>query len=101
MFCKDTTSGIGAVAAITETNRTDVKIVSFDTDKGTLDAIKDGKIAASIPQGTWNMGFWALQMLLQLNHNLIDESGVTSAPVFVIPVCIQPAFRAMLHFVRA
>ena len=89
LFCTDATSGVGAVAAITETNRTDVKIVSFDTDKGTLDAIKDGKIAASIAQGTWNMGFWAFQMLFQLNHNLINptegwaDKGINPLPPYV------------------
>ena len=89
LFCTDATSGVGAVAAITETNRTDVKIVSFDTDKGTLDAIKEGKIAASIAQGTWNMGFWAFQMLFQLNHKLINptegwaEKGINPLPPYV------------------
>lgn len=89
LFCTDATSGVGAVAAITETNRTDVKIVSFDTDKGTLDAIKDGKIAASIAQGTWNMGFWAFQMLFQLNHDLINptegwaDKGINPLPPYV------------------
>ena len=89
LFCTDATSGVGAVAAITETNRTDVKIVSFDTDKGTLDAIKDGKIAASIAQGTWNMGFWAFQMLFQLNHTLINptegwaDKGINPLPPYV------------------
>ncbi|NLB78625.1 MAG: sugar ABC transporter substrate-binding protein, partial [Clostridiaceae bacterium] len=35
LFCTDATSGVGGVAAINETNRSDIKIVSFDTDKGT------------------------------------------------------------------
>ena len=89
LFCTDATSGVGAVAAIAETNRTDVKIVSFDTDKGTLDAIKDGKIEASIAQGTWNMGFWSFQMLFQLHHNLINptegwaDKGINPLPPYV------------------
>lgn len=89
LFCTDATSGVGAVAAITETNRTDVKIVSFDTDKGTLDAIKAGTIEASIAQGTWNMGFWAFQQLFQLKHNLINptegwaEKGINPLPPYI------------------
>lgn len=89
LFCTDATSGVGAVAAISETNRKDVKIVSFDTDKGTLDAIKDGSIEASIAQGTWNMGFWAFQMIFQLKHNLINptegwaEKGINPLPPYV------------------
>jgi ribose transport system substrate-binding protein len=89
LFCTDATSGVGAVAAVAETNRTDVKIVSFDTDKGTLDAIKEGKIEASIAQGTWNMGFWAFQMLFQLHHGLINptegwaDKGINPLPPYV------------------
>mgnify|MGYP001342056008 CR=1 FL=1 len=89
LFCTDATSGVGAVAAITENNRTDVKIVSFDTDKGTLDAIKDGTISASIAQGTWNMGFWSFQMLFQLKHELINptdgwkEKGINPLPPYI------------------
>lgn len=89
LFCTDATSGVGAVAAIKETNRTDVKIISFDTDKGTLDAIKEGTIEASIAQGTWNMGFWSFQMLFQLKHNMINpcegwkEKGINPLPPYV------------------
>ena len=89
LFCTDATSGVGAVAAVAETNRTDVKIISFDTDKGTLDAIKEGKIEASIAQGTWNMGFWAFQMIFQLNHGLINptdgwaDKGINPLPPYV------------------
>ncbi len=89
LFCTDATSGVGAVAAIAETNRSDVKIVSFDTDKGTLDAIKAGTIEASIAQGTWNMGFWAFQQLFQLKHELINptegwkEKGINPLPPYI------------------
>lgn len=89
LFCTDATSGVGGVAAVNETNKTGIKIVSFDTDKGTLDAIKEGKIDASIAQGTWNMGFWSLQYLFQLKHDLINpvadwkSKGVNPLPSYV------------------
>lgn len=89
LFCTDATSGVGGVAAINETNRSDIKIVSFDTDKGTLDSIKEGTIAASIAQGTWNMGFWSLQYLVQLRRELINpvegwkEKGINPLPPYV------------------
>lgn len=89
LFCTDATSGVGAVAATAETSRTDVKIVSFDTDKGTLDAIKAGTIEASIAQGTFNMGFWAFQQLFQLKHDLINptegwkEKGINPLPPYI------------------
>lgn len=46
-----------------------VKIIGFDTEKETLDMIKDGTIDASISQDTWKMGFWSLQYLYQINHH--------------------------------
>lgn len=49
----------------------DVKIVSFDTDKQTLDMIKEGTIEATLAQGTWSMGYWALNYLFHLHHGLI------------------------------
>lgn len=53
VFCTDATSGVGAATAVKKANQVGkVKIVSFDTDKGTLDAIKSGIISASIAQGT-------------------------------------------------
>lgn len=73
IFCTDATSGVGVATAVKEAGKAgQVKIVSFDTDKGTLDSIKSGVISASIAQGTFNMGYWSLNYLFQLNHNLIN-----------------------------
>ncbi len=90
IFCSDATSGVGAATAVQEADKVGkVKIVSFDTDKGTLDAIKAGTIDASIAQGTWNMGFWSLQFLYQLKHNLINpvkgwkEKNIAPLPTYV------------------
>lgn len=90
VFCTDATSGVGAAAAVKEAGRIGkVKIVSFDTDKGTLDAIKAGIISASIAQGTYVMGYQAMDFLFQLKHNLINpvdgwrDKGISPLPVFV------------------
>lgn len=73
VFCTDALGGVGAATAVREANKVGtVKIVSFDTDKGTLDLIKDGVISASIAQGTWNMGFWSMMMLYSVRHNLVQ-----------------------------
>lgn len=72
IFCTDATGGVGAAASIREANAINkVKIVSFDTDKGTLDLIKEGVISASIAQGTWNMGYWSQMFLYNTQHNLV------------------------------
>lgn len=73
VFCTEATSGVGAAAAVKEANKVGkIKIVSFDTDKGTLDAIKSGVISASIAQGTYVMGFQSMNFLYQLKHELIS-----------------------------
>lgn len=73
VFCTDATSGVGAATAVKEANKVgQVKIVSFDTDRGNLDSIKSGVISASIAQGTYVMGYQSLNFLYQLRHGLIN-----------------------------
>jgi len=90
VFCTEATSGVGAAASVKEANKVGkVKIVSFDTDKGTLDAIKSGVISASIAQGTYVMGFQSMNFLYQLQHELINpvddwkNKGINPLPPFV------------------
>ncbi|PLS08904.1 substrate-binding domain-containing protein [Neobacillus cucumis] len=83
IFATEAIGGIGvgsAVSAVKGKNK--VKIVSFDTDKPTLDLIKDGTISATLAQGTWKMGYWSMQFLFHLNHKLTADSklGNISAP---------------------
>lgn len=56
------------------------QIISFDTDKGTLDMVKEGTIAATLAQGTWNMGYWTLQFLFHLHHG-IGSDGQEFSPL--------------------
>jgi ribose transport system substrate-binding protein len=73
IFASDATSGVGVATAVKEAGKVgQVKIVSFDTDKGTLDLIKDGTITASVAQGTWNMGYWSMMFLYTLHHDLVN-----------------------------
>jgi ribose transport system substrate-binding protein len=90
VFCTDATSGVGAATAVKEANKVgQVKIVSFDTDKGTLDAIKSGIISASIAQGTYSMGYQSMNFLYQVKHDLINPvnnwkaKGISPLPPFV------------------
>jgi ribose transport system substrate-binding protein len=72
VFCTDALGGVGVATAIREAKQVGkIKIVSFDTDEGTLDLIKKGVISASIAQGTWNMGYWSLMFLYNTTHNLV------------------------------
>lgn len=90
VFCTEATSGVGAATAVKEANKEGkVKIVSFDTDRGTLDAIKSGIIATSIAQGTYVMGYQSMNFLFQLKHELINPvkdwkaKGINPLPPFV------------------
>lgn len=90
IFCSEATAGVGAAAAVKEANKIgQVKIVSFDTDRGTLDAIKSGIISASIAQGTYIMGYQSMNFLFQIKHDLINpvkawkEKGIKPLPTFV------------------
>ncbi|MGG6309468.1 substrate-binding domain-containing protein [Paenibacillus macerans] len=72
IFATEANGGIGVAEAVREYGKagSGPKIISFDTDKGTLDLVKSGDIAATMAQGTWNMGYWSLQFLFSLKHDL-------------------------------
>ncbi|MEN8907824.1 MAG: substrate-binding domain-containing protein [Clostridiales bacterium] len=74
VFCTDSTSGVGAATAVRELNKIEkIKIVSFDTDNGTLDYIKSNVISATIAQGTYSMGYKSMNFLFKLNHDYIKK----------------------------
>ncbi len=70
IFATEADEGTGAATAVLEARRVGkVKIVSFDTDKATLQQIKNGQITATIAQGTWSMGYWGLMDAFMIHHN--------------------------------
>ncbi|MGG1678448.1 substrate-binding domain-containing protein [Neobacillus sp. NRS-1170] len=76
IFATEANGGVGVGEALINLRKDkQVRIVSFDTDKQTLDMVKDGTIDATIAQGTWNMGYWSLQYLFHLQHDLIRSQG--------------------------
>lgn len=73
IFCSLQAAMVGAQKALQETNQTGkVKIVGFDTDKTTLDAIKSGEVEASISQGPWCEGYWSMNYLFFTSNNLMN-----------------------------
>ena len=73
VFVTEANGGVGAGKAVRKLKKDkNVKIVSFDTDKQTLDMVKEGTITATLAQGTWSMGYWALNYLFYLHHGLIQ-----------------------------
>lgn len=73
IFCAFQAAMVGAQKAIQESNMTGkLKIVGFDTDKTTLDAIQNGEVEASISQGPWCEGFWSMNYLFFTSQNLMN-----------------------------
>ncbi|NIK79908.1 ribose transport system substrate-binding protein [Paenibacillus castaneae] len=90
VFLTEANGGIGAGNAVLRAGKLDqVRIISFDTDKGTLDMVKSGTISATMAQGTWNMGYWSLMHLFHLRNELVEpmpdwrESNVPPLPPYV------------------
>ncbi|WP_339283962.1 substrate-binding domain-containing protein [Paenibacillus sp. FSL R5-0486] len=90
IFVTEATGGAGAgEAAQTAGDRHPLQIISFDTNKTTLDMIKNGTISATIAQGTWNMGYWSLQYLFHLHHQLTVPAPSSSGENAPLPVMVD------------
>ena len=90
VFVTEANGGIGVGhALISEQKVGELKVIGFDTDKGTLDMVKSGVLSATIVQGTWNMGYWSLMHLFHPNHQLVEpisnknNTGVSPLPTYV------------------
>lgn len=82
IFVTEANGGVGVADAATKNKELDLKIISFDVDRKTLDNIERGAISASIAQGTWNMGYWSMEFLFKL-HNEQTNSAYNSLPPYV------------------
>ncbi len=64
IFTTEANGASGVAQAVKAAGLTEkISIIGFDKDKKTLDGIKDGSIAATLGQDTWQMGYWSLHML--------------------------------------
>jgi ribose transport system substrate-binding protein len=74
VFAVTGTEAVGAATAISESGK-DIKVITFDADQIVLDMIKEDQIAATVVQGTYHEGYWALDMLYKAHHDLVDPVG--------------------------
>ncbi|WP_342046273.1 substrate-binding domain-containing protein [Bacillus sp. OTU530] len=90
IFTTEANGGVGVGEAV-QSVKSDkqVKIISFDTDKNTLDMVQNGTISATLAQGTWKMGYWSLQFLFQLNHNLASSQQGSISDALALPVYVD------------
>ncbi|WP_026674154.1 substrate-binding domain-containing protein [Alkalihalobacterium bogoriense] len=90
VFATEANGGVGVGEAIkVEQKIGDIQIISFDTDKGTLDMVEDGVISATLAQGTWNMGYWSLQFLFHLHHELTEPQVLKSRELAPLPLYLD------------
>lgn len=94
VFITEATGASGVGAAVeqwmqTHTQKDKPVIISFDTNKETLDMVRSGTIDATIAQGTWNMGYWSLQYLFHLHHGLTVPAPSLSGIVSPVPVRVD------------
>lgn len=75
-FATQANGGVGVGQALKDLGFAGRKVlIGFDTDKGTLDMVKDGTINVTLAQGTWNMGYWSLMELFHYHHNLVQPGN--------------------------
>jgi len=77
LFACNVDMSVGALQALQEQKRTDVKMVAFDPDKSLLDGLRSGEVAAIIVQNPYKMGYEGVKALAlhnkgQSSPRLID-----------------------------
>lgn len=84
VFCVDGVAGVAGPTAVSESGRDDIKVLSFDVDSAVLDMVKNGQIEATVAQGQYNMGYWSMNFLYHLAHDLPEadlpnfvDTGIT------------------------
>ena len=77
LFACNVDMSVGALQALQELKRTDVKMVAFDPDKSLIDGLRSGEVAAIIVQDPYKMGYEGVKTLAfhnkrQTSPRLID-----------------------------
>ena len=63
LFACNVDMSVGALRALQEQNRTEVKMVAFDPDKSLLDGLRSGQVAAIIVQDPYKMGYEGVKVV--------------------------------------
>jgi ribose transport system substrate-binding protein len=66
--CLEAVSGKPVADAVKRVKKGPPLVIAWDTDQGTLDAVRDGTIDATIAQKPYTMGFFGLKMLYDVVH---------------------------------
>lgn len=63
LFACNVDLSVGALQALQESKRTDVKLVAFDPAKSLLDGLRSGQVAAIVVQDPYKMGYEGVKVL--------------------------------------
>jgi len=66
--CLEAMSGKPVSDAVKRNKSAKIAVIAWDTDPGTLDAVRDGTIEATIAQKPYTMGYFGLKMLIDIVH---------------------------------
>jgi ribose transport system substrate-binding protein len=67
LFACNVDVSVGALQALQEAKRTDIKMVAFDPDKSLLDGLRSGEVAAIIVQDPYKMGYEGVKAVALYN----------------------------------
>jgi ribose transport system substrate-binding protein len=91
IICLEASGGQGAADVLHLLDMTGkIKIVAFDKDPQTLDAIERGWITASVVQKPYLMAFYGVRFLDDLHHNVVHEfKDWATAPTAPLPTFVD------------
>jgi ribose transport system substrate-binding protein len=64
-------------------------VIAMDTDRGTLDWVQKGVIAATIAQKPYTMAYFGLQLLDDIHHSKTTEQGGVTNTFATLPVFVD------------
>ena len=78
IFGANAEMALGALAATTSTNRTDVKVVAVDTDTEVMEGIQNGtNLVATVSQDPYTMGYKAMENAIKyLNGEEVEDEYI-------------------------
>jgi ribose transport system substrate-binding protein len=91
IICLEASGGQGAADVLHRMDLTGkIKIVAFDKDPQTLDAIERGWITATVAQKPYVMAFYGVRFLDDLHHNAVHEfKEWATAPTAPLPTFVD------------
>jgi ribose transport system substrate-binding protein len=91
IICLEASGGQGAADVLHRMDLTGkIKIVAFDKDPQTLDAIERGWITATVAQKPYVMAFYGVRLLDDLHHNAVHEfKDWATAPTAPLPTFVD------------